>query len=210
MLVIGITGIIGSGKSLAVDYLAKKGFVVYRMDSIAKELMQTDDNIKQKIRKAFGEESYSIDGNPNTDFISRAVFGQHNTKKLDLLNSIVHPAVIDNMIAFIENEMENGTEVVFMESALIFEVGLDDGFDYVINIFSEKETCIARTMERSGLTEQEVLDRMATQLSPEQKRQLADFTINNNSTKEELFSALDLILDIVLSLPEKDFENIEE
>ncbi|MEI6091370.1 MAG: dephospho-CoA kinase [bacterium] len=210
MLVIGITGIIGSGKSLAVEYLAEKGYVVYDMDSKAKELMAMDDNIKQKIRKAFGEESFTPDGTPNTEFISQAVFGQHNSKKLDLLNSIVHPAVIDDMIAFTESEMDNGTDVVFLESALILESGLDEGCDYIINIDSTKEICLERVMARSGLTEAQVLERMNSQFSPEQKRQFADFTINNNSTKKDFFSALELILDIVLSLPEKDFENTEE
>ncbi len=206
MLVIGITGIIGSGKSLAIEYLAEKSYVVYRMDSIAKELMASDENIRQRIIAALGEESYNEDGTPNTAFISNAVFNTHNNKNLDLLNTIVHPAVIDDMIAFLEEEIESGTEVVFVESALIFEASLDDGFDYVLNIFSPKEDCIARTMARSGLTEQEVLNRMATQLSLEQKRQLADFTVNNDSTIKDFHSALDFIIDLLISLPEKDFE----
>jgi dephospho-CoA kinase len=65
-------------------------------------------------------------------------------------------------------------------------------------------------MARSGLTEAQIQERMNSQFSPEQKRQFADFTINNNSTTKDFFSALELILDIVLSLPEKDFENTEE
>ena len=100
MLVIGITGGIGSGKSSVAKIIQEAGYKVISTDDKAKEIMVTDLNVKQKLIEAFGDESFLFDGTLNKSYISSQVFGETeiHQKNLIKLNSITHPTVIEFMI----------------------------------------------------------------------------------------------------------------
>ncbi len=197
--VIGITGNMGSGKSTASNYIESKSYKVLYSDNIAKELLESNSDIKAKITNAFGNMAY-INGVYNTKFISECVFGNDKNKKdnLEKLNLIIHPAVIEELINQIEINANNGLEIIFVESALIFELGLNEGFDYVINIYSNDNISIERITKRNNISAEEAAQRLKTQLSAEEKRKLADFTIINESTLEDLYKSIDRVLLYIL------------
>ena len=206
--VIGITGTIGSGKSEVAKIIGNMGYPVLSSDAIAKELMVKNKKLMSKLKKEFGERVYQNDGSLNKDYLASEVFGRDkkSKEKREKLNSITHPFVIDELIKKVETYTKEGEEMVFNESALIFEAGLDDGYDYIINVDAPKEVCLKRITERSGISGEEVLQRMKSQFSAEEKKRLADFTIDNSGTLEKLEDSVKFTIELIKDLPPKDFE----
>jgi dephospho-CoA kinase len=211
IMVIGITGGIGSGKSSVTEYIKENGFPVISTDDLAKEFIYNDITVISKIKNQFGKEIFDENGKIISRLLSEKIFGNSNESKDNLykLNQIVHPRVIDKMIELIEEFAEKGNKIIFVESALIFETGLDDGFDYVISVIASEKQRIERTKIRTGLSEDEIKWRMEEQFSAERIKQLSDFTIENKGTKDDLKNAAKFILNIVISLPKKNFEAVE-
>jgi len=195
-LKIGITGGIGAGKSLFSEYLISKNYLVINADLEAKKLISENQEIKSKIINTFGEDSF-IDGVINSRLISSIVFSDKN--KLELLNSIVHPFVIDKISRMIE-QTSNEVEIVFVEAALIFEADMDYLFDYIILIIAEEETKIKRISQRDNLKKEEIIKRMENQIDDKEKKDLADFIIENNGSKEDFFVKSEFILSLIRSI----------
>jgi dephospho-CoA kinase len=214
-LIIAITGGIGSGKSTVANILKERGFTVISTDNIAKNVINKNQKIQQKIIETFGNESF-IDGVYNTKYISDIVFEDNIFLKeknandnLMKLNQIVHPAVIDEMIDEIEilqqnNLQQNNLEIIFVESALIFELELEDGFDYIISVTASSKTRLERIINRTGLNEQQIKSRISHQISQEEKNKNSDFIIENEKGIDELKKSIDFILPIILTLPNKN------
>jgi dephospho-CoA kinase len=198
MTLVGITGGIGTGKSSVSKLLQERGWVVYSSDVTAKEIMASDAEVRAELAKAFGEHVLTPEG-VNAPLLSSLVFGplQEHENNLDTLNAIVHPKVLDIHMRAIEEEAAKGTEIVAIESALIYEIDLEDGFDYVIVVDAPSEMCIDRVTHRSGLTRDEVQRRIDKQMPMEQKRGLADFVIDNSKTPEDLTKATATIAMII-------------
>lgn len=192
---IGITGNIGSGKSTVAEYYRNKGYTVLDADTIAKD-MYNKPNVKVRVIQSFGEESY-IDSQPNLKYIANAVFD--NEENLQILNSIIHPPMIREINRLMEKELED-SEAVFTEAALIYEAGMEDMFDFVILITADDEIKISRTMERSGLSRDEVELRLSKQISEDIKKTYADFIIENNSVKESLYQKCDFIFNLLYQI----------
>ncbi|MBX3043463.1 MAG: dephospho-CoA kinase [Candidatus Kapabacteria bacterium] len=202
--VIAITGGIGSGKSEVAKILIAKGYKVISTDILAKDIMITDEKVRERIINTFGSDTYTSDNKTNVKFLSEIVFSgdKHQSANIEKLNSIVHPPVIDRIVQEIENAVSAGFDTVFVESALIYEAGLDDGFDYIICVAADEIIRIERTIERSGLTRHQIESRMSEQISQEQKIGLADFTIENNKSLAELENAVNFLLPIIQMLPQ--------
>lgn len=207
-LVIGLTGGIGSGKSEVANYLKGKGYSVISSDENAKKIMAEDKSLMKDIKSAFGDEAYSEDGVLNKEFLAAKVFGRDKESEdnLEKLNRLVHPRTIEMMVNTVDKYRKEGKDLVFVESALIFETGIDDGFDYVIAVDAKEELKIKRVQKRSNISEEEIKYRMSRQLSSEEKLKRADFSIENNGSIAELHSAVDFLLDIITELPPKEFE----
>lgn len=190
----------GSGKTTVSKFIESKNYKVLYTDIIAKELLQSNQEIISKITNAFGEKAYN-NGKYNAKFISECVFGDEESKKKNLenLNIIIHPAVIDELINQIESLTADGDlDLIFVESALIFELGLDEGFDYVINIYCNDNIAIERISKRNNISQEEASQRLRAQMSPEEKRKLADFTIINESTISDLYKSIEKVLLFIL------------
>jgi dephospho-CoA kinase len=198
MTLVGITGGIGTGKSSVSKLLQERGWVVYSSDVTAKEIMASDAEVRAELAKAFGEHVLTPEG-VNAPLLSSLVFGplQEHENNLDTLNAIVHPKVLDIHMRAIEEEAAKGTKIVAIESALIYEIDLEDGFDYVVVVDAPSEMCIDRVTHRSGLTRDEVQRRIDKQMPMEQKRGLADFVIDNSKTPEDLTKATATIAMII-------------
>lgn len=204
-VVIAITGGIGSGKTEAARILQELGRKVISTDELAKVVMNTDNSVKKKIISTFGSNSYTSDGVLNTGHISSAVFtgNDSQSENLQKLNLIVHPSVIELMISEIEKQIEAGEKLVFVESALIYESALDQGFDYIICVTADDDLRIQRVRERSGISKEQIIQRMKEQISQEEKIKLSDFEIENNKSLDELKKSIKFLLPILESLPPK-------
>ncbi|MDH0659593.1 MULTISPECIES: dephospho-CoA kinase [Empedobacter] len=172
--VAGITGGIGSGKSTAAKFFEELGIPVYNSDTRAKTIQNENSEVKVKIIAAFGEEAYNENG-LNKPYLSKQVF--QNNEKLKLLNSIVHPAVFQDF----ENwKKAQKSDIVMKEAAILIESGSYKDCDVVISVVVDLETRIARTIERDGLSREEILARINNQISDEERIAKSDFIIDNN------------------------------
>ena len=187
---VAITGNIGSGKSTFTDYLSSKGYPVLNADNISKEILSSDNDVKAQVIAEFGAESFT--GNKvNNKFIADRVFS--NPENLDKLNSILHPKVLAVIDSLIKSKYENN-DFVFVEAALVYEVGIEKNFDYVVLIIADYKIRLQRSIEGNNFTEEEFESRDRNQIPGEEKRKRADFIFINNSNKEDLISKAELLL----------------
>lgn len=174
MTKLGITGGIGSGKSVVSAYLQNAGIPVYNCDNEAKRLMVEDKNLVGAIRSLLGAEAYS-DGRLNRAFIAQCIFG--NPDLLKQMNAIVHPAVIAD---FEKWSLRQHLPVVAMETAILFESGFDRIVDIIINVSADENTRIQRAMQRDGAPRSVVESRIKNQMSDPERIRLSHFVIDNN------------------------------
>lgn len=183
-----ITGGIGSGKSVVSHIIQIMGIPVYDCDSRAKELMVVDKELVKGLTRMFGEECYNADGSLNRPFLAARIFTDDDNIKR--VNALVHPAVIRDFKEWANN---SNSEVVAVESAVLYESGLIDCVDKVLVVWSDKETAVKRTMQRSGMSRDQVLSRMQKQISSDELLLLADYSIYNDS-EEPLLPAVESLL----------------
>lgn len=170
---IGITGGIGSGKSRLCRLFAERGVAVYDTDAAAKRLMTEDAALVEAIKARFGVESYA-DGALNRSYLATRVFS--DTAARQALNGLVHPAVKADFVAWAEQQ---AGDYVILESALLFEAGLDAMVDAVVAVLAPEALRIERVQQRDGVTEEQVRSRMAAQLSDEELHRKATVTVVN-------------------------------
>ena len=174
MLKVGLTGGIGSGKSTVAQIFEMLGIPVYYADIEAKKLMNENAELRSAIIKNFGKEAYSNE-TLNRKHIASIVFAE--PVKLQLLNSIVHPATKQDGEDWMHRQT---TPYAIHEAALIFEAKVADRLDHVIGVSSPQELRIKRAMERDNVTREEVLKRMNKQLDEEIKMSKCDFVVIND------------------------------
>lgn len=171
---IGITGGIGSGKSLVCAILEKMGYPVFYADFEAKKAMNEDPELKKSLIQLLGDQTYA-NNELNRPFVAEQIFKNHNLKKE--VNALVHPAVYR---AYENWKKRQKSPLVFNESALLFETGSYKRFDATILVTADRETRIQRVMERDHTSREAVLERMSHQLDDHSKQKLCDFEIVNN------------------------------
>ena len=174
MLRIGLTGGIGSGKSVVAKVFETLGIPVYYADDAAKRLMNTNEELKDAIIKNFGEGSYT-NGELNRKYIAAIVF--NDKEKLALLNSLTHPATIRDAEKWIKQQT---SAYNIKEAALLFESGANKNLDYIIGIEAPLQLRINRVMARDGISEEEIMKRINRQMDEEEKMKRCDFVIINN------------------------------
>lgn len=186
MLKVGLTGGIGSGKSTVAGIFEMLGIPVYYADEATKRLMNTSPQIKEAILKNFGEQSY-VNDELNRKFIASIVFS--NKEKLELLNSITHPATIEDAEKWMS---EQTSPYVLKEAALLFESSAAEKLDYVIGVYAPQHIRVKRVMERDKVPVEEVMKRISRQIDEELKMKLCDFVITNNEQKLVIPQVLEL------------------
>ena len=179
MIIIGLTGGIGSGKSTFLSWFSDQGIPIFESDKVAKELLNT--SLKPLIRKQFGNKLYKK-GHLDTQALASLVF--ENNSLLKKLNTIVHPAVADAFELFIKTN--NQARLVVKEAAILFETGAYKRCDFTILICAPKEARIARVMQRDSVSREAVLNRMRKQWPDSKKRPLADAIIENKDLQTAL------------------------
>ncbi len=192
-LKIAVTGGFGTGKSTVCNFFHDSGYTVLFSDDIAKEILINDENVKERIIKKFGDEAYSETG-LNTKFLAENVFS--DLKKVKVINSIVHPPAIGKITELMVESLKE-KNIVFVESALVFEAEIEEMFDYIILVTCKDDKKIDRIVEGGSVTEAEIKRRMENQIPDETKRKHSDFIIENNSTVDELISNSKFILNLL-------------
>lgn len=183
MISVGVTGGIGSGKTTVCKEWEKLGAKVVYADDLAKELMVTDDRLKKSLIKAFGDETYHPDGSLNRAHLIQHAFGESRVKEL---NKIVHPAVARKFREICQEAEKAGEEMVVEEAALLLNKGRPNYFNVIVIVTSDKEDRLDRVVERDGGSKDQVLDRMKKQPDFNKLLHLADYTIKNNGSLEDL------------------------
>lgn len=173
MMIVGLTGGIGSGKSTVGKLLVDLGVPVYNSDTEAKRLMNTSKVLRRKIVQLLGEESF-VNGMLNRSYIAKKVF--NDKELLGKLNGIVHPAVRKHFLRWTKKKHH---PYVVQETALLFENGMQDFYDKIVLVTAPKELRIERIMQRDGSTRHQVLERMDNQLDDGLKLSLADYVLDN-------------------------------
>lgn len=193
MLRVGITGGIGSGKSTACRCFEELGIPVYYADERARWLMENHAPLMEKIKESFGQDVYFQDGKLNRPLLADQVFG--HAAKLQILNSLVHPAVQQDRNAFIQRHPEAPYTV--SEAALLIEGGSYKEMDRLILVYAPEEERIQRVMQRDHTTAEKVRARMQHQLPDEEKIPHCHYIINNFGCfdiKQQVFSLHPLLL----------------
>lgn len=181
MFQVGVTGGIGSGKTLVCNVLEKLGIPVYKADLEARRLMAEDQVLMGQIVELFGEEAY-IDGALNRSYLAEKVFGDR--EQLERLNGLVHPAVRKDYHHWVDDQ--KGVPYVVEEAAILFESGASRWMDLVVMVYAPEALRISRVMDRDGVEEETVRKRMAQQMGEEDKRAKADLVIVNDEQERLL------------------------
>lgn len=192
MLSVGLTGNIASGKSIVESYFEKKGIPVINADDVTHELIDKDRNIQQRIKKLFGNDDI-LDENGS---ISRAKIGAivfSDEDKLEELENIIHPEVIKKIEEFFDEKRDS--DIVIASVPLLFEIDVTQMFDKTILVCADKKIRLQRLMNRNGYSLEHALERINSQISQEEKRNIADFIIENNNDILELELQINKIIE---------------
>jgi dephospho-CoA kinase len=178
MLQIGITGGIGSGKSLVSKVFHALGIDIYDSDTEAKILMKTNSEIRKGLIYLFGNEVYDEKGELNSQHISKIVF--EDKTKLEKLNALVHPQVKKHYVEWSELQKSKGKKYVIKESALLFEIGASKDYDAVILVTASESTRMQRVkMRDTKRTEEQIRAIMKKQMPEDEKEKLTKYIIRN-------------------------------
>lgn len=178
-LQVGITGGIGSGKSLVCKIFSVLGAPIYNADERAKWLTSHDTAVKEKIIHEFGTEAYDSTGSLNRSYIANLVF--NNAVKLNILNAIVHPAVGVDYQDWVNNQTH---QYVIKEAALMFESGSYKVLDKVVNVSANEELRLQRVLQRDPFrSEDEIRNIMNKQMSEKERNSRSDYNILNDESK---------------------------
>lgn len=194
MVIVGLTGGIGSGKSTVAKMFQNLGVPVYFADNEAKRLMRESVEVKKKLLLTFGKETFVQDV-LNTAYLAEIVF--NDRAKLDQLNAIVHPAVEADFRVWVSKQAGG---IVMQENPLIFEKKSQNNYDRVILVTAPPAKKMERLKLRDQATEKEIEARMNNQMKDEEKMASADFVILNDELKEtekEVFRIYNQLLSIL-------------
>ncbi|MFV0392452.1 MAG: dephospho-CoA kinase [Paludibacteraceae bacterium] len=175
-IIIGITGGIGGGKSMFSRHLMRRGELVYDTDMEAGILQECDDNLRKKIIARFGKDIYTSDG-LNRKKLADIVFS--DKEKLLLLNSIVHPAVINDFKRWVAGNTSR--KFLFMECAILFEGNFNHLVDKIVVVTAPEDIRIQRVMKRDCTNEESVIARVRNQIPEEEKIKRADWVFDTNN-----------------------------
>jgi dephospho-CoA kinase len=197
MIVVGLTGGIGSGKTTILKMFQALGIDCYIADIEAKKLMNSSKKIRIKLIEEFGNETYISEG-LNRSYIAKIVF--EDPERLKILNSIVHPRVRKHFKKFVKKATSS---YVIYENAILFESKGDKKCDYIITVTAPIDVRIERILSRDTTTKIDILNRMKNQFSDEEKVSKSDFVINNIDLKETKKEVLKIHSEILQKIKEK-------
>jgi dephospho-CoA kinase len=192
-MIIGLTGSIASGKSTVSNMLKEKGYPIVDADKIARQVVEPGTPVIKEIAEHFGDEVLNEDGSLNREKLGKRIFKSEEERKK--LNSIIHPAIRNEMIRQKEQWISKGAGTVILDIPLLFESKLQSFVEKIIVVSVTPEIQKQRLIARNELNEQEAADRINSQLPMVEKEAGADAVIDNNGTIEETKMQVETLLD---------------
>ncbi|MCX5805322.1 MAG: dephospho-CoA kinase [Proteobacteria bacterium] len=189
MILIGITGVVGSGKTTVSGMLRKKGIEVIDLDKTAKEVAERED-VRNDIKEALGGHCITKD-NIAVEKIRELVF--KDKEKLKKLENIIHPKVGEQMYSKIKKLEKKGVKAIVIDAPLLFEKGLNKELNKIVVVSTDAVKTKER-LKRRGMDEDDIDKRTAIQIPLKEKEAMADLVIHNNGTVEELEKEVDNLL----------------
>lgn len=186
MIIVGLTGGIGSGKSTVAKMFKELGVPVYNSDKEAKKLMKSSKKVKKAIMELLGEDAYQNE-KINKPFIANKIFNDKGL--LQKMNAIVHPAVKKHFLKWVDKQE---TPYVIQETALIFENDNTENYDLILLVTAPVGERIARVVKRDGISRSKVEERMNNQLSDDFKAEKSDYTIENSDIEHTKIQVSDI------------------
>jgi dephospho-CoA kinase len=185
-MIAGLTGGIGSGKSVVAKLFEILGCAVFNSDLVAKQLY-FEPGVKEQVLQVLGANAYLGNRQLNKAYISSRIFSDQQL--LNKINSIIHPAVFKKFRQFAE---QNKDRIIIKESALLYEANLLEGIDKMLVVVADDALRVKRVMAREDSTEEMVLGKIKLQLPQEEKARKADFVIRNNENEFLILQVLQI------------------
>lgn len=190
MIRVGITGGIGSGKTVVCKIFQRLGVPVFFADDEAKVILNEDSEIKEQLKQIYGQDIYTKNG-INKAKLASIIF--NDLRELEKVNKLIHPKVRSRFFNWTSKYTSH--PYVIEEAAVLFESGAYKDLDINVLVYASEELRIKRVMERDQVDREHVLSRMQNQMSEEEKKKLADKIINNDGEQ--------MIIPQVLSIDEQ-------
>jgi dephospho-CoA kinase len=194
-LLIGITGGIGSGKTIVCKMLARRGFKVFYADTIAKGLYIKDKDLVSKIVRLYGKDILNYKGRIILPKLKERVFDSR--KNYQAINKIVHPVVIRHIK---KEAAKSKFDIVVIESALLFESGFNKELDYVVTVYANEKNRISRLMLRDEASKSSIKHLMKFQMDEKKKMEMSDLIIINNKSIDDLKVQVDFLSTVLKAL----------
>ena len=183
MLVVGLTGNIGCGKSSLSDIFRAEGIKIIDADIVARQIYE-DEKLLRKVYETFGNDIKNEDGSLNRKALGRIVFS--DDEKLIQLNKLTHPVIRQKVSDEIEEYKSQNEEIVILDAALLVESDYLNFIDKLLVVTCKENIQIERIIARDNCSIEEALGRIKSQMSQENKVKYADYVIDNSATLSEL------------------------
>ena len=196
MIIVGLTGGIGSGKTTVAKMFETLGIPIYIADIEAKRLMNSSKVIRRKLIKLFGEKAY-IDDQLNRPFLASKIF--NDASLLAQMNGIVHPKVVMDFKQWLKKQ---NSPYVIKEAAIIFEHQKQSEYDFIITVTASIKDKVARVLKRDNTTESKIMAIIKNQMSDEEKIKKSDFVIVNtqlDDTEKQVLATHNKLLQKVVN-----------
>ncbi len=192
MIVLGITGGIGSGKSFAAEFFRSRGAAVIDADDLARDVVAPGSPVLAKLAAAFGDDVVRADGQLDRRKLAARVFGR--PEAVATLNALTHPAILREMDRRVAQMRSAGAvRVACVVAPLLVEAGYHRSVDRVLVMVAEEETRVQRVMARDGVSREEVTGRIAAQMRPHEQRRYADWVVDASGSEESTRRQLEAI-----------------
>ena len=204
---IAVTGGAGSGKTLVCNRFKALGANVVSSDAIARETVAKGSPAYINILNYFGKKVLLSDENLNRQMLRRIIINNHADRMA--LEKIIHPEITKKIMLKVSQAQQAGDSMVLLEIPLLFELGMEDQFDAVIVISTDRSLRIKRLMDRDSVAQSEAEKLINVQTPDEVKVEQAQFVLKNNGTKKQLIKSVDMLYKNILKMNKKDLKCLD-
>lgn len=185
IMIVGLTGQTGAGKTHVSSVFAEKGFSVINADNISRIVVQKGKPCLVELCEFFGKEILNEDGTLNRSLLGQIVFTDKS--KLELLNSIIYPYITAEILQTIRNLYDDGKRLILLDAPTLFESRADDFCELIISVVSKENLRLERIIKRDNISKEDALNRMNSQHDEEFFKENSDFIIKNNYDLDNLY-----------------------